>query len=101
VKKVATVDEYLVGVPPRSRVLLRTVRRTIKAAAPRAKESISYGIPTYKVDGERLIYFSAAKSHCAIHMVRRSIWRRPSGSASASAAARSASRRSIRCRSGW
>jgi uncharacterized protein YdhG (YjbR/CyaY superfamily) len=71
VKKVAMVDEYLVGVPPRSRVLLRTVRRTIKAAAPRATESISYGIPTYKVDGERLIYFSAAKSHCAIHMVRK------------------------------
>jgi uncharacterized protein YdhG (YjbR/CyaY superfamily) len=71
VKKVATVDEYLAGVPPRARALLRTIRRTIRAAAPRATESISYGIPTYKQDRERLIYFSAAKSHCTIHMVRR------------------------------
>jgi uncharacterized protein YdhG (YjbR/CyaY superfamily) len=67
-----TVDEYLAGVPPRSRALLRALRRTIRAAAPRATESISYGIPTFKHNGQRLIYFSAAKSHCAIHMVRRS-----------------------------
>ena len=64
------VDEYLAGVAPRSRGLLRAVRRAIKAAAPDATESISYGIPTFKQDGQRLIYFSAATNHCAIHMVR-------------------------------
>jgi uncharacterized protein YdhG (YjbR/CyaY superfamily) len=67
----ATIDDYLAGVPPRFRTLLRSVRRTIKRAAPRAAESISYGIPTFKQSGERLIYFSAARNHAAVHMVRR------------------------------
>jgi uncharacterized protein YdhG (YjbR/CyaY superfamily) len=66
-----TIDEYLAGVPPTFRVLLRSVRGTIRKAAPRATESISYGIPTFKQDGERLIYFSAARNHAAIHMVRK------------------------------
>ena len=41
--------------------------------APRATESISYGIPTFKQDDARLIYFSAAKNHVAIHMVRKAL----------------------------
>ena len=69
-KPPATVDEYLASVGPEFRPLLRSVRKTIRAAAPKATESISYGIPTYKQDGQRVIYFSAAAKHCAIHMVR-------------------------------
>lgn len=67
----ATIEAYLAGVAPEFRPLLRSVRKTIRAAAPKATESISYGIPTYKQDGQRLIYFSAAAKHCAIHMVRK------------------------------
>jgi len=70
-KAPATIDQYLAGVAPEFRALLRSVRRTIRGAAPKATESISYGIPTYKQDGERVIYFSAAAKHCAIHMVRK------------------------------
>lgn len=70
-KAAATIDEYLAAVPQRFRTLLRDLRRTIRKAAPRATESISYGIPTFKQDGERLIYFSAATDHVAIHMVRK------------------------------
>jgi uncharacterized protein YdhG (YjbR/CyaY superfamily) len=66
-----TVAEYLDRVDPKFRPLLRSVRRTIRAAAPRATESISYGIPTYKLDGQRLAYFSAAAKHCAVHMIRQ------------------------------
>jgi uncharacterized protein YdhG (YjbR/CyaY superfamily) len=65
----ASIDEYLAGVSARFRGLLRALRRTIKVAAPQATESITYGIPTFKHDGQRLTYFSAATSHCAIHMV--------------------------------
>lgn len=66
-----TIDRYLRGVEPRFRPLLRAVRRTIRATAPHSDESISYGIPTFKQNGTRLIYFSAATKHCAIHMVRK------------------------------
>jgi uncharacterized protein YdhG (YjbR/CyaY superfamily) len=70
-KPATSIDEYLAGVDPKLRPLLRSVRTTIRAAAPKATESISYGIPTYKQDGQRVIYFSAAAKHCAIHMVRK------------------------------
>jgi uncharacterized protein YdhG (YjbR/CyaY superfamily) len=70
-KAPATIDDYLAGIAPEFRALLRSVRRAIRLAAPKATESISYGIPTYKQDGERVIYFSAAAKHCAIHMVRK------------------------------
>ena len=45
------------------------MRAQIKAAAPRATESISYGIPTFKLDGERLIYFAAWKTQCSVYGV--------------------------------
>ncbi|MDE3113660.1 MAG: DUF1801 domain-containing protein [Chloroflexota bacterium] len=64
-----TVAEYISNADPAFRPLLRSVRRAIRTAAPRAVESISYGIPTFKQYGKRLIYFSAASRHCAIHMI--------------------------------
>jgi uncharacterized protein YdhG (YjbR/CyaY superfamily) len=67
----SSVAEYLAGVSPEFRPLLRSLRTTIRSVAPRATESVSYGIPTFKQDGQRLIYFSAATKHCAIHMVRK------------------------------
>jgi uncharacterized protein YdhG (YjbR/CyaY superfamily) len=67
----SSVDEYLAGVSPEFRPLLRSLRTRIRSVAPRATESISYGIPTFKQDGQRLIYFSAATKHCTIHMVRK------------------------------
>jgi uncharacterized protein YdhG (YjbR/CyaY superfamily) len=64
-----TIDEYLAGVRPDFRATLTKVRKTIRAAAPRATEGISYGIPTYKHNDRALVYFAAAKNHCAIHAV--------------------------------
>ena len=47
--------------------MLEDLRATIRAAAPIAEESISYGMPAFKYRGKRLIYFAAAKNHCAIY----------------------------------
>jgi len=68
---VTTVDAYLAGLRPAYRAALRAVRRTIRRIAPDATESISYGIPTYKVEGKRLVYVGAATNHLAVHMIRR------------------------------
>jgi uncharacterized protein YdhG (YjbR/CyaY superfamily) len=61
------IDEYLARLPADQRAALTKVRRTIKAAAPGATESISYRLPTFKLDGERLAYFGGAKAHCALY----------------------------------
>jgi uncharacterized protein YdhG (YjbR/CyaY superfamily) len=63
-KDVAT---YLAALPEDQRAALQKLRDTIKAAAPEAAESISYGIPSFKYKGRPLIHIGAAKHHCAIY----------------------------------
>ena len=67
--KPKTVAGYLAAAPADKRAALRSLRRTIKAAAPRAIEAISYGIVGFKLGGRRLVYLGYAKAHCAIYGV--------------------------------
>ena len=60
------VDAYIAGYPPQVRAILRKIRTTIRKAAPKAEEAISYGIPAFKLHGN-LIFFAAYKSHISIH----------------------------------
>lgn len=53
--------------PADARATLEELRRTIKAMAPDAVESISYGVPTFKYQGRPLAYFGAAKNHRALY----------------------------------
>jgi uncharacterized protein YdhG (YjbR/CyaY superfamily) len=52
---VATVTAYLAAQPPASRRVLRPVRKAVRAALPLAQESITYGIPTYKMHGKAAV----------------------------------------------
>ncbi|MDP9468067.1 MAG: DUF1801 domain-containing protein [Chloroflexota bacterium] len=63
----ATVDEYLAGVPDEMRVALERLRGQIRATAPDATETISYGIPAFKLGGRALVWFAAWKAHCSIY----------------------------------
>lgn len=69
-----TVDDYIAGFPPAVQVCLRTMRTTIKRAAPGAKETISYGIPALKLNGP-LIYFAGFKAHVSIYPMTTTIRR--------------------------
>ena len=57
-----TVDEYLATVPPAERAILEKLRKTVRAAAPKAEETISYQMPAYKYFGH-LVGFAAFKNH--------------------------------------
>ncbi len=49
---VASVDEFVQAkVDPSLRPVVETIRALIKEYAPQAQETISYGIPAYKVRG--------------------------------------------------
>jgi len=67
-----TVDEYLEKVPDNMRDLLEKLRQTIRKAAPKAEEIISYQIPTYKYLGP-LVHFAAFKDHCSLVVINKSI----------------------------
>lgn len=72
-----TVAAYIGAAPADKRASLRDMRKTIKAAAPRAVEAISYGIVGYKLNGKHLVHFGYAKAHYALYGTSESTTRFP------------------------
>jgi uncharacterized protein YdhG (YjbR/CyaY superfamily) len=62
-----TVDEYLAAQADEARSILEQVRRAIRKAVPEAEETISYKMPTYKLDGQRLLFFAGWKQHFSLY----------------------------------
>ena len=65
--KPETVDAYIEDFPEDVQALLQQVRSVIKAQAPEAVESISYGMPAYKMNGKPLVYFAGFKNHLGFY----------------------------------
>jgi len=65
--KPRTVDDYLAPLTGEKRSALEKLRKAIRAAAPRAQECISYGIPAFRLDGRFLVAFGTAVRHCAFY----------------------------------
>ena len=64
-----SIDEYIETFPEDIQKILKELRETIKAAAPEASETISYGIPTFTLNGKYLIYFAGWKNHISIYPI--------------------------------
>ena len=60
------IDDYLSGYPKDVQRLLMQMRLAIQKAAPQAIEKISYGIPTFALDGN-LVHFAAFKNHIGFY----------------------------------
>jgi len=60
--KFSTIDEYIAAQDDNRRPVLQQFRKIIKAAAPKAEEVISYGMPAFK-QGSVLVYFASMKEH--------------------------------------
>ena len=61
-----TIDEYIAAFPKDVQETLEKVRATIRKAAPEAKETINYGIPTFTLNGN-LVHFAAFKKHIGFY----------------------------------
>jgi len=68
--KEETVEGYIAAFPANVQTRLQQIRKTIKAAAPKAEELISYGIAGYKYKGI-LIYFAGFKNHVSVYPAPR------------------------------
>src|SRR5579864_5750986 len=66
-KTAKDVDSYIKSTPKEAQPKLKEIRAAIKAAAPRAAEKISYGMPYYHYEG-RLAYFSISKKHIGLYI---------------------------------
>ncbi|MDQ3011384.1 MAG: DUF1801 domain-containing protein [Acidobacteriota bacterium] len=60
------IDEYIAGFPPEIQEILEKIRLTIRKAAPKDEEAISYMMPTFKLHGN-LVHFAAFKNHIGLY----------------------------------
>jgi uncharacterized protein YdhG (YjbR/CyaY superfamily) len=63
----ADVEAYLASLPEEKRAALQKIRKAIHAAAPRAEEGFSYGLPAFRMGGRPLVCFGASTSHCSFY----------------------------------
>ena len=63
---IKTIDDYLAVCPADIRKILIGLRETIKKAAPKAEEKISYQMPAFFQKGD-LVYFAALKNHIGFY----------------------------------
>jgi uncharacterized protein YdhG (YjbR/CyaY superfamily) len=64
---VTTVDDYIRAQPEAVRGVLTRVRGAIQRSVGRADESISYHMPTYKLNGEVMLYFAGWRQHYSLY----------------------------------
>ena len=65
-EKPTTIDEYIANFPADVQEIMQKVRETVKTAVPQSTEAISYGMPTFKLEGN-LVHFGGAKNHLGFY----------------------------------
>lgn len=63
---IKTIDEYIMQFAVDKSQILMKIRDVISKAAPKAKEKISYGMPTFFLNGN-LVHFAAQKNHIGFY----------------------------------
>lgn len=63
------VDEYVDRLDGEARRLLDLVRAHVHRRLPTVEETISYGMPTFRVDGRYIVYVAAWATHVGFYSV--------------------------------
>jgi uncharacterized protein YdhG (YjbR/CyaY superfamily) len=64
--KYNSVDDYINSLPTRAKTHLETIRSIVKKVAPNAEETIKYGIPTFRLNGN-LVHYAAFSNHIGFY----------------------------------
>lgn len=62
------IDEYIETFPVEIQKKLQEIRQTISESAPNATETISYQMPTFKLNGN-LVHFAAYEHHIGFYPI--------------------------------
>jgi len=66
-------DDHIKSFPEKQQAMLFEIRDTIKHLAPDSEEVISYGIPTFKLNGKNLVHFSGYKNHIGFYPTAKGV----------------------------
>jgi uncharacterized protein YdhG (YjbR/CyaY superfamily) len=69
------VDDYLAKVLPQQRAALDRLRLQLHRLLPDADETISYGMPAFKIGDRAVVWFAGWKAHCSIYPLTASFLR--------------------------
>lgn len=62
----STVDDYMAELPEDRRAAMERLRRTIRASAPNATESIAYLMPAFRMGKQFLVSYASFKRHYSL-----------------------------------
>lgn len=65
-KKIETIDEYIAEYPDELQKVQQDLRKFIKECAPEATERISWGMPTFYLQGN-LVHFAVNKGYIGLY----------------------------------
>ena len=60
------IEEYIKSFQPDVQSILLKIQKIIRELIPEAEETINYGIPTFKLNGN-LVHFAAYKNHIGFY----------------------------------
>ncbi len=62
-----SVESYIASFPESTQKVLQEIRNHIQKQVPEATETMSYGMPTFTLNGSYLIYYAGYKNHIGIY----------------------------------
>jgi len=65
-KRFGTIEAYITSFPPAVRRKLESLRGEIRRLVPDAQETFSYGIPTFKLNGN-LVHYAGYETHIGFY----------------------------------
>jgi uncharacterized protein YdhG (YjbR/CyaY superfamily) len=63
------IDEYIRTFPQETQEILQKIRKAVNKSAPGCEETMSYGIPTLKLNGKYVVYFAGFKNHVSVYPI--------------------------------
>jgi uncharacterized protein YdhG (YjbR/CyaY superfamily) len=65
--ELTSIDQYNAAFPEEVVQRMEQIRAIITQQAPEAVESISYGMPAFKLNGKPLVYYAGYKNHIGFY----------------------------------
>lgn len=66
-EKFDTVDDYINSFSGETKATLEKLRALVKKLIPESEESMSYGMPGYKLNKKPVVYFAGWKEHISFY----------------------------------